>query len=170
MTLTTHAATGILVTQWTNNPFLGFFVAILSHFVLDAIPHGDDFIYWRHVHNQKDSIALITGATDFFFLIILLLIILNFRSQNNDMMIIAATIGGILPDLLMTLHTKNKIKFKEYYHGFFQHCKRIYHSFLKAHYRFHMFCHNIMRTPIRFRTALSGQAIFIIWFIFYFLH
>ena len=88
MTLTTHAAAGIVVAYWTGDPMLGFFAAILSHFILDMIPHGDEFIYWRLAENLYDPfgrrIAIADGSTT----IALILITLLFKDHpQNDLII-----------------------------------------------------------------------------------
>ncbi len=41
MTLATHIVAGTVIGTKFNNPFLIAFVAIVLHFLLDAIPHGD---------------------------------------------------------------------------------------------------------------------------------
>ncbi|MBI2411373.1 MAG: hypothetical protein HYV32_05785 [Candidatus Kerfeldbacteria bacterium] len=169
MTLTTHAATGMIITQWTNNPILGFFAALMSHYLLDAIPHADEWIYWRHVHNSRDTIALIVAACDVFVLSILLIAVLNTHSGAESSRITAGVIGGILPDILITLHTKSRRKFRNAYHGIMQKLQHAYHFFLQKHYTFHMTFHNVMHAPIRFRTALFYQSLYIIWFVFYFI-
>lgn len=41
MYLTVHATAGLIIGQQLNNPILGFFTGVLSHYILDFIPHGD---------------------------------------------------------------------------------------------------------------------------------
>lgn len=165
MTLTTHAATGMFVTQWTNSPLLGFLVAVGSHYLTDAIPHGDEFIYWRHVHNSKDVLPFLTASMDLFSLTLLLLAVFNFRQQDDTLVLVAATIGGILPDIFMTLYTKHKKRMDPDYAEVKNPLRKAYRLFLLGHWKFHAFFHDIMRTPIRFRTALLYQSLFLVYFL-----
>lgn len=167
MTLTTHTATAILVTQWTNNIWLGFFVGLVSHYLTDAIPHGDEWLYWRHVHNRKDPAAMIVAAVDILLLCVILYLMIEFRDGIDIAMLGFVTIGAIGPDLLITAHTNARDRFKERYGkaAFFQ---KWYHWFLKKHYVFHMFCHNMMHTPIRYRSAVAYQSVFLFFFVYFF--
>lgn len=168
MTLTTHAAAGMLVAQWTNDPLAGFFVALLSHYILDAIPHGDEFIYWRHVHNPKDLFAILVASTDLLCVILLLLTVLNYKAGINVPAIVNGAIGGLLPDLLVNTYTRKYLQFQSKYVGKPQQFVKLYHGILKIHYDFHMLFHNIMQTPIRFRTALAYQAVLVAAYLLYF--
>jgi hypothetical protein len=42
MFLIGHAAVGLVAASWTDNPLLAFVIGFASHFVADAIPHGDE--------------------------------------------------------------------------------------------------------------------------------
>lgn len=172
MTLTTHAATGMLVTQLTTSPVMGFFAALLSHYIIDAIPHGDEFIYWRHIHNAKDLFAISVAVTDVFVLIVITVAAATSQhatTQAGELMVFVGVFGGILPDLLITLHTITRKKFQQQYAGVATQLVRGYHAFLQKHYAVHMAFHSIMRIPIRFRTALIYQSVFLIVFIYSYL-
>ncbi|HPW34711.1 MAG TPA: hypothetical protein PK367_03085 [Candidatus Paceibacterota bacterium] len=53
MTLTTHALIGATAAQlFPKNPLIGFFVAFLSHFIIDMIPHWDYKL--KSVHKDPD--------------------------------------------------------------------------------------------------------------------
>lgn len=55
MTATAHALVGgALATAFPNNPVLGISLALLSHPLLDMIPHWDEGWGWR----QKDKLRL----------------------------------------------------------------------------------------------------------------
>ncbi len=164
MTLTTHAAIGISVAQVTHNPLIGFALAFGVHYITDIIPHGDEFIYWRHVHNTKDLFAVMTGVADTVILLLLAYAVLLFQEPVYPMVIVAAIIGGILPDVLMTLHTKSRDHFGTPYTGV-KRIVTIYHEALLLHHTFHNFFHDMIRTPIRFRTGLVGQLLFLSLFV-----
>lgn len=149
---------------------MGFVFALGSHYLLDAVPHGDEFIYWRFVHNSKDAFALLVGATDLFALLVILILALNSANEFRTMIILAGSIGGIAPDALVNVYTK--------YYGLAKHAPTTEGSaasasfakrFLQEHYDFHMFFHNTLRIPIRFRTAVAYQCVFLVSFIYFFL-
>lgn len=42
MFLIGHAAVGLVAASWTDNPLLAFVIGFATHFVADAVPHGDE--------------------------------------------------------------------------------------------------------------------------------
>lgn len=169
MTLTTHAAAGMIVAQWTNSILIGFIFALASHYLLDAVPHGDEFIYWRFVHNSKDTFALLVGACDLFVLIIVVIAAINSSNDYRTVLLIAGVLGGVIPDALVSLYTKR--------YGLADAPQRTEHKkpqtlgqrFLAQHYTFHMFFHNTLRIPIPFRRAIAYQTVFLVGFVYFFL-
>lgn len=158
MTLTTHAAAGILLSGITDQPVVAFLFGVGSHYILDVLPHGDEFLYWRHVKNRRDVFALLTASCDLFALTILLLLFLS-RSTGLAPPMMLGIFGAILPDLLVTLHTKNRKKFREHYEGRGGKIQKIYHLFLQKHYILHGNFHDLIRTPVRFRTGILYQMV-----------
>ena len=59
MFLTPHTLTGLAIARYTGDPLLVFVFAIIGHFVLDVIPHGDNGLYDRFLKNHKDKFVLI---------------------------------------------------------------------------------------------------------------
>lgn len=166
MTLTTHAAAGMVVAQYTQSPFLGFLFAMGTHYFLDAIPHGDEFLYIRHKQKGGDLLATLWSAIDLFALTILLLAVLNIRENNDTLMIIIGAIGGILPDLMMLIHKDENTQENNSFFGSLQHS---WHSFIHSHYLFHKAWHDAIRTPIRFRTGVFYQIVMLTFFVYYFI-
>jgi len=168
MTLTTHAAVGMVVAQWTNSIVVGFLFAVASHYLTDAIPHGDEFIYWRFVHNSKDSLALLVGSLDLFFLSLLLIAAINSVHDYTTVTLVAGAFGGVLPDVLVSLYTKHYGVTDSHKQQKKNKPSRI-QRLLQEHYSFHMFFHNTLRIPIPFRRAIAYQAVFLGVFIYFFL-
>lgn len=154
MTLSTHAAVGIMLAEWTGDPILGGIAALISHYVLDAIPHGDEFVYWRYIHNKDDRIAKSVATIDVLILSLMLTLLLTYGNEFSNTLVLVGALGGILPDLLINAETVLRRK------------KHITSPFLlmvqkciKAHYRMHMFFHQLFFVPVRFRVALTLQLI-----------
>lgn len=168
MTLTTHAATGMLVAQYTSSPLLGFLAAMMSHYILDAIPHGDEFIYWRQMHHPKDPFAITVAVFDTLGSIAILLGVLQLAPQYTPMIMVVGAIGGVLPDVLMTIYSQTKRIHQEHPAGLQARTQDFFQRLLHIHYSFHMLFHDLMRTPIRFRTSVFLQLIYLVLFFQYF--
>ncbi len=54
MTLTTHVAIGAGIGVLVGNPELGFVLGLVSHFMVDMIPHGDTLLADRfYIHKER---------------------------------------------------------------------------------------------------------------------
>ena len=120
MTLGTHAVAGALAAQlFPSHPVLGFAAGFVSHFAMDAIPHGH---YKLHSKNYKPDDRLGENMTvksraflvDLFHAgidagagIIIALIIFGVISPIQAL---AGAVGGILPDLLQFVYFKTKFE------------------------------------------------------------
>ncbi len=169
MTLTTHAAAGIVVAYWTQDPLLGFFAAVISHFILDMIPHGDEFIFWRLAHNPQDAFGRRIAIGDTSGTILILILTLLFKPQPNNELIVWGAIGGALPDLFMSFQAQLKYATLPGSHGT---KRRIVEGIIKTIEPFqkvHGFCHDLIRTPIRLIQGYALQIIFIVWYVGFFL-
>lgn len=100
MFLTVHSTAGVVIGSYFTNPVEAFILGIISHFIFDMIPHGDE--------NFKDT--TIKGmakkaAWDHFFLVLNFFIIWQVWSINLlQPSIICGVVGSMLPDWLMGVH------------------------------------------------------------------
>lgn len=168
MTLTTHAAVGMVAATWAQDPVVGFFAAMLSHYLLDAIPHGDEYVYWRLVHNSKDPYGLAITLTDITSLLLLSMATLNFKTNVDTGLLWVGIIGGILPDVLMTLQTKIRTNFLNK-SGMIAKISTALYTVLVPHDKLHKWFHDLIRTPIRLSVGMGYQIVFIILFFIYFI-
>lgn len=161
MTLSTHAAVGVLIAEATGNPLLGFFLAICSHYILDMIPHGDEFVYWRYMHNKDDRLAKSIATVDMLILSLMLTLLLTYGDDFHGSLTLLGAFGGVLPDLLISfdslMHHSKKIRTGV--------IAKTMQAIIKAHYKMHMFFHQLLFIPIRFRLALLLQLIAITIFL-----
>ncbi|MFA5134304.1 MAG: hypothetical protein WC505_00760 [Patescibacteria group bacterium] len=100
MYVTTHVLASIVISQHTPNAWWAFSIALLSHYVLDFIPHGDRPVErWikRGSHLKRSLVVVgIDGA-------LLSFMILSLDRQIGlppAPILMAAIIGGMLPDIL----------------------------------------------------------------------
>lgn len=148
MTLTAHAAIGAVIGEAIGNPILGFVIAIAIHFLIDIIPHGDNFlsnnfrILKRH---RKQAVAYVT--VDAICAILFVLFIVNVRDVALIRPISMGIIGSVLPDLLVGLYDVTKSKY------------------LRWIFDLHFIFHNLIikkHGDIPLRYALIAQAVLVI--------
>lgn len=148
MTLTTHAALGALIGSLVGNPFIGFFLGLVSHFLVDIIPHGDNMLADRYRVHKKKKLPMAYVTVDAAFSIIFLMIVSNYHSvAANYLAFSAAVVGSVLPDFIVGLAEIWKTKS------------------LRAFFKFHFFIHDLWSRKhgdIRLSYALLGQAIFVL--------
>ncbi len=104
MYLTVHGAAGLAIAQAVPNPLAAFLVGLLSHFVLDFVPHGDEHLAQKHFSRGQTlrrlvGAALIDGVLLTGFLILYLWTTpwANYPASG------AAVLGAVLPDALQGL-------------------------------------------------------------------
>ncbi len=102
MTATNHAVTGAVIAASISNPVIGLPLALLSHFVLDALPH-----FGAHTvapaKSKEFRYVLITDA----FLLSVFLILAGFAGYRAGLSWWLLPLGGFLgaiPDLMWLSH------------------------------------------------------------------
>lgn len=102
MFLTTHAAAGLLLSQYIDTPLPLFGASFASHFLLDFIPHGDTDLYkddeWRV--QKKFGRVVVINAIDLAALTFLIVLILGNPNLPASNLMMIAILGSILPDFL----------------------------------------------------------------------
>ncbi len=118
MTLATHAVVGASVAGIASqNPILAIIFAFLSHYLLDAFPHGhykvlshkkhkenplsDDMVYGNQFLIDISKIGL-----DFALGIGLSFLFFKTASQTTNFIILAGALAGVLPDALQFVYWK----------------------------------------------------------------
>lgn len=99
MFLTVHTAVGVLIGQNLNSSFWGFIIGLISHWLLDVIPHGDENIFTDNLEKKefKKRLLIVAGAD--LVGVGLLFIFLNNHIQITSP-IIFSSLGAITPDVL----------------------------------------------------------------------
>lgn len=112
MLLTPHILTGAAIASNISNPVLGLFLAFLSHYFLDIIPHQEyDIKNIKEKNWQKSFFSFLKV-----FLDATLGILVIFFLSGTNVLIFAAAFLAILPDgltLLFLFLPENKL-FKKY--------------------------------------------------------
>ncbi|MBX4188564.1 hypothetical protein KW792_00495 [Candidatus Saccharibacteria bacterium] len=106
MTITNHAVTGALVAAAIDRPLIALPAALLSHFLIDALPHWD---YYKLAKTKKGKRALVSIDA---LLAFGLLSILALSVNAAPWIIFLGGCLGILPDVMWArfiLHGKPSI-------------------------------------------------------------
>lgn len=105
MTTFTHIAIAGAIGEKIQNPFLAYFAGILSHLILDKVPH-----YWPESRKAQDYI--IKGDSVFS---VFLLSGIFFLPSTNHLGLFFGALGGATVDLFAVIIMKEKGKFAEWH-------------------------------------------------------
>ncbi len=100
MFLTVHATAGIIIAQKISNPFLAFIIGLISHYFLDAIPHGDQPLFDRYTGKKWLKIITITALIDSAITLLWVGFLFYEKETYNSVACFAAILGSVLPDFL----------------------------------------------------------------------
>ncbi|MBU0516372.1 MAG: hypothetical protein KJ621_16570 [Proteobacteria bacterium] len=120
MFLTVHATAGILVGQYTGNIWLGLFGGLISHFMLDIIPHGDNALISGEFNFTQKEVSFLKKLTliDTSIMTILILFLYWQNVIALSLPILAGIAGGLLPDFLDGIYFLTKHPRLKKYHSF----------------------------------------------------
>lgn len=110
MFLTVHATAGAAVGALTGNPIAGFLLGVLSHAVLDIIPHGDEHLAPAckgHTCDHREEIRFFIklAALDGVIMLGVLAAVLQPWVVLPSWAVVAGIAGGVLPDIGQGLGT-----------------------------------------------------------------
>ena len=121
MYLAIHATTGTIIGQYVGNPIAAFLAGLVSHFLLDVIPHGDtckgvdevdEFLQNKKLVRRTKIIAL----ADIIVTIIFSVILFRYNLVVNEFSSFAGLCGAVIPDFLWPLYKPFGIQaFKKIY-------------------------------------------------------
>lgn len=111
MFLAPHTVTALWITTKVTDPLLVFVLSIISHFLLDIIPHGDEEIGDK-IKTRRGKLMFMLKVSSFDILISIALVYFYFfrHPQADSMLIYAAVLGAWLPDILWSSIETFKIK------------------------------------------------------------
>ncbi|MFH1098475.1 MAG: hypothetical protein V1723_00910 [Candidatus Uhrbacteria bacterium] len=100
MFLTVHGTSGALIGAFTGEPISAFAIGLLSHGILDAIPHGDSGLFRRPDGTTNVSALVRVATMDAAVLLFVLTLATVVRGVAPNAAIIAGVSGAILPDFV----------------------------------------------------------------------
>lgn len=104
MFLTVHGTAGALLGTAIGNPIAAFVAGVLSHAVLDIIPHGDERLGESKTGKEKLRFILTLGLIDSAILLIVLVALLQPWQSWPSWSVLAGIAGGVIPDGFQLLH------------------------------------------------------------------
>lgn len=143
MFLTIHAALGTLIGQHSTSALLAFILGVISHYLLDIIPHGDEAL--KEGGRLKKFFAL--GTLDSIFLGVFVVLLFTQNHFIHPSIIAWGIIGAIIPDITWGLEAVTKTK--------------LFKAFTEPNH----FMHQIIKKRIGFVRGIVLQIIFLAVFL-----
>lgn len=108
MFLTVHATAGVLVGSLATNPAVAFAFGVLSHAVLDIIPHGDEKLGPECAgptctHREEVRFMLKLAIVDAVIMAAVLAFLFTPWRTTPTLPMLAGFAGGVIPDILQGL-------------------------------------------------------------------
>jgi len=112
MFITVHSAAGVYIGRLVHDPVLAFLIGVISHFVLDFIPH-DDSKFVKDNKLRLFFVGLIDGLIAVFYLFML-----RSRIDLFSLSIMAGVAGAVIPDVPWLIYKLFNVKCLESYYNF----------------------------------------------------
>lgn len=103
MFLVIHAAAGATLGAQVQNPFLAFFLGLISHYLLDAIPHGDEKLRQDFEDKHRIKCTFIVGI-DFVLTILTIITMVWLDAPPNPLGLASGIFGALLPDFIQLIY------------------------------------------------------------------
>ena len=119
MFLTVHGTAGIALGMFTGNPLLAFMLGLVSHSILDIIPHGDEWVdTWSRAGNRIERLSIIF-VSEFSLSLIIIFSLFHELILSNPFVLLAGMAGGMAPDFGSGVATvfRNKFKICRWYYN-----------------------------------------------------
>ena len=107
MFLVIHAAAGASLGAQVQNPFLAFILGLISHYILDSIPHGDEKLRQDFEDKHRVKCTFIVGL-DFVLTIFTIIVITFFDLPANPLSMASGIFGALLPDFIQLTYFLSK--------------------------------------------------------------
>lgn len=117
MTGVTHTAVGAAVGRFIPNPILALFAGVLSHLLIDKIPH-----FWPESKKSQDIMIVLDGA-----LSLTLFLVLVFSPLENKTPLLYGAIGGASVDLVFVI-------LPMFWKSFYSNPVRVWHEKRQSHH------------------------------------
>jgi len=99
MFITPHTSAAIWISTRITDPVLAFILGVVSHLILDIIPHGDEKLA-EHIEGKKQKFIYFmkVASVDMVLAVLLLYFFINHGPAVNSYVLTSAVLGAWLPD------------------------------------------------------------------------
>lgn len=125
MFLANHVSTVLLVSQLPIPPVAAFGVGLVSHYLLDMIPHGDNLRRFKPpkqdesiTDNPDYSSLQVEGAIDIWTTVGVIAAVGLFGTIKQPWTFLPVIMGAVLPDFIMGINSVWKTKYIHYHQIF----------------------------------------------------
>jgi hypothetical protein len=108
MFLAVHATVGALAGNLLGSSETAFAMGFVSHFFLDMVPHGDEFMYDGYHSGTARKRAMIYVTADALLTVLLIFAFYCGRDFMHPGRVAAGIAGGLLPDILVGVYEITK--------------------------------------------------------------
>ena len=123
MLLSVHTIAGALIGEKINNPYLAFSLGLISHFLLDMIPHGD----LKRPTKLNNFIYIALGGLADLSILGFFLIYFDLKNLLN-LNVLLAILGSLLPDLVFIFY---RYRDKKYFKSYFNFHEKLHNTISK---------------------------------------
>jgi hypothetical protein len=121
------------------HPVLSFSFGVVSHFLTDLIPHGDNDLYLDYKRGERKRAAYLHVIVDVLVTAGFVALVFLLRDFVRPSAVISGMVGGVLPDVLVGLveilkprPEKRWYKVLAWFHGFhMENHRHVIHRVLK---------------------------------------
>ncbi len=111
MYLLVHASVGAVIGEQVPSPGVAFVLGILSHFILDIIPHGDESSGRLFINGKRYGLLAWLAALDAVTALSLVTMMWLNGLLPNYVSAFAGAVGAMVPDILSGFTILSKGKF-----------------------------------------------------------
>ncbi len=121
MTLAVHSTIGMIVGRLSPHPVVAFLLGIVSHFGLDMIPHGDEYMLEDFQKKRKVRGPVAYVVMDGALTAIMVAFIFSSGVVAPSLRAAWGMVGGLLPDVLVGLYELFHVRVLRRFAKFHQH-------------------------------------------------
>ena len=100
MFLTVHSTAGIALGSLTGNPILAFIMGLISHSIMDIIPHGDEILGKWAKGDKLVKVYTFIFITEFSIALLYVSLLFGDQILANPLPLLAGMTGAVLPDFI----------------------------------------------------------------------
>lgn len=123
---TAHTAISLAISPALPHPLIGFAIGYLSHFIADAIPHGDEALFDRYPADKKIAAYTKVALIDSCITLGLIGSLFYFTPHTITDIALATILGSLTPDWLSGLYILKPVRWLRWNHTLNEWAHRVF--------------------------------------------